>query len=142
MFVDVEAFLFDALADTQAVELLDAEKEQDAGRGGPEVDDRDAERLDAEEVPAAAVEEAAVRGQQTGQERAEDTADTVDAGGADRVVDMQLAVDELDGKDQHDAADEADDHRAERRDHVAARGDAHQARQDAVQRQGQGRLAM
>ena len=63
-------------------------------------------------MPATPVEDATVRSQQARQERAEDTADTMDTGGAYRVVDMQLSIHELDGENQHDTADQADDDRA------------------------------
>ena len=142
MLVNIEAFLLNTLADTQTVELFDAEKEQAASRNGPEVNDRDAKGLHTEEVPAAAIEETTVRSQQARHERTEDTADTVHAGGAHRVVDMQLTVNELDGVDQHDAADQADDDRTERRHHVATRRDTDQTGQDTVERQGEGRFAI
>ena len=142
VLVDVQAFFLDTLADTQAEELLDAEEEQEPGCGSPEVDYEDAQRLRAEEVPATAVEEAAVRSQQTGQERTEDTAYTVHAGGAHRVVDVQFPVNEFDGIDQHDTAGQADDDRAQRGDCITARGDADKAGEDAVQGQREGRLAI
>ena len=137
MLVNVEAFLFHALAYAQAMEFLDTEKEQDAGRDRPKVNDKNTQALHAEKVPATAIEDATVRCQQARQERAQDTADTMDTGGADRIVDMQLAVNELDGEDQHDAADQADDDRAERRDEIAASRNADETGEDSVEGQGE-----
>ena len=97
MFVNVEAFLFHALAHPQAMEFLDPEEEQETGRSRPKVNDKNTQALYAEKVPPAAIECAAVGSEQAGQERAQDTADTMNTGGADRIVDMQLAVNELDG---------------------------------------------
>ena len=95
VFVDIEAFLLHTLAHTETVEFLDAEEEQEAGRGRPEIDDQYTQALHAEEMPATTVEDATVGSQQTREERAEDTADAMDAGSTDRVVDMQLAIDEF-----------------------------------------------
>ena len=60
MLIDVEAFFLDTRFNTQAVELLDAEEEQDAADSRPEVDDHDAQTLYAEEVPAATIKETAI----------------------------------------------------------------------------------
>ena len=56
VFVDIEAFLFDALVDTQAVNLLDTVEQGKSAGSSPEVDDQDAEALSAEESPAVTVE--------------------------------------------------------------------------------------
>ena len=137
MLVNVEAFLLHTLAHTQAMEFLDAEEEQEAGRSRPQVDDKNTQALYAEKVPATPVEDATVHSQQARQERAEDTADTMDAGSADRIINMQLAVDELNGENQHDAANQADNDRAEWGNEIAACRDTDQSREDAVEGQGE-----
>ena len=47
--------------------------------------------------------------QQACHQSAEDTADAMNAGGADRIIDVKLVVDELNAEDQHSAADKTDD---------------------------------
>ena len=56
MFVDVETFFFYALADTQAVRLLDAVEQDESAGGSPEVNDQNAEALSTEESPTMTVE--------------------------------------------------------------------------------------
>ena len=56
MFVDIETFLFNALVDAQAVQLLDAVEQGESTGGSPEVDDQDAKALSTEESPAVTVE--------------------------------------------------------------------------------------
>ena len=56
MFVDVEAFLFDALVDAQAMQFLDAIEQGESAGSSPKVDDEDTETLSAEESPAVTVE--------------------------------------------------------------------------------------
>ena len=57
-------------------------------------------------VPAGAV---AAVGEDADGEHAEDAADAVDGDGADRVVDLELALDEEHRLDHEDAGDDADD---------------------------------
>ena len=63
MLINVETFLLDALVDAQAKQLLDAEEEDDATGGCPEVDNEYAEALCSEESPSEAIE-GTVRGRQ------------------------------------------------------------------------------
>ena len=56
MLVDIEAFLFNSLVNTQAVQLLDAVEQDKSTGSSPEVDHQDAKTLSAEESPAKAVE--------------------------------------------------------------------------------------
>ena len=56
MLVDIEAFLFNSLVNTQAVQLLDAVEQDKSAGCCPEIDHEDAEQLSAEESPAKAVE--------------------------------------------------------------------------------------
>ena len=51
---------------------------------------------------------------------------------ADRVVDLELALDEDDGADHDEAGDDADDEGADRVDEGARRGDGDEAGQHAV----------
>ena len=86
-------------------------------------------------MPAAAIKQTAIGGQQAGQQRAQNTTYSVDRRSADRVVDMKPAVDEFNREDQYGAADQADEDRSERRDQVAAGRDTDETGQNAVQRQ-------
>ena len=56
MLVNVEAFLFNALVNTQAMQLLYAVEQGETTGGSPEVDDEDAKALGTEETPAVAIE--------------------------------------------------------------------------------------
>ena len=109
MFIDVKTFFFDSLVYTQAVQLLDAIEQDETAGGSPKVDDQDTETLGAEESPAVTIESAVRCRQQTRHQCAENTADTMHTRSTDRVVDMQTVVDELDGIDQHQSTDKAND---------------------------------
>ena len=109
MFVNVQSFVLNTGRHPKAVKLLDAKEEKEAAGSSPEVDDKDAEAFSPEETPAMTVESAVARRKQTGHQRAEDTTDSMYGTGANRVVDVQHMVDELDGKDQNYSADKADD---------------------------------
>ena len=116
MFVDVETFFFYALADTQAVCLLDAVEQGESAGGSPEVYDQYAEALSTEESPAVTVERTVRSREQTSHQRSEDTADTVYGTGTHRIVDVQYMIDKLDGVDQYDTTHETDDHSTYGRD--------------------------
>ena len=149
MLADVEALDFLSLADAQAHGLLDDNKGDTSGDDGPSEDGHNAEELDAEQVQAAAVEEAGQVGIASGagaeeadEHGAEATADAMDAGSTDGVVDVELLVDELAAEHNSEAADKADDDGADGVDVSAASGDAHQARQGGVERVGHVGLAV
>ena len=133
VFINIQTFVFDPRLDPQAVCFLDAEEQQHTANGRPKVDNGDAEALYAQEMPAAAVQQAAVRSQHTRQDRPQDAAHPVYGRCAHRVVDMQFMVDEFNGIHQHGSANQSDYDGAAGRYHVAAGGNAHQACQDAVQ---------
>ena len=77
MFVNVEAFLLDALVNTQAVQLLDAIEQSDTTGSCPKVDDEDTKQLCAEESPAVTVESTIRSRQQTRHQSTQNTADTM-----------------------------------------------------------------
>ena len=77
MLINVEAFLFDALVDAQAVQFLDAVEQGEATGSSPEVDDQYAKALSTEESPAVTVESTIRSRQQTCHQRTQDTTDTV-----------------------------------------------------------------
>ena len=77
MLIHVETFLFNALVDTQAVQLLDTKEQGDTTGCSPEVDDQNTESLSTEESPAASVESTVRRRQQARHDGTQDTADTV-----------------------------------------------------------------
>ena len=135
MLVDIEAFFLNSVTYAQTMQLLDTIEQSETTDSSPKVDDQYAKALGSEESPAVTVEGAVAGGEQTRHECAEDTADTVHAGSADGVVDMQTMVDEFNGKDEHRAADETDDDGSHGRYEVATGGDTHQAGQHAVERQ-------
>ena len=135
MFVDVETFFLDARLNTQAVQFLDAVEEDESTGGCPEVDNEDAEALCTEETPTKAIECTVACREQTCQQGAENTADTMYRGCTYRVVDVQLVVDELDGEDEYGTADETDDDSSNGRYEVATCRDTHETCQDAVEGQ-------
>ena len=77
MFINVEAFLFNALVDAQAMQFLDAIEQGEATGGSPEVDDQDSEQLSTEESPAMTIEGTIRSRQQTRHQRTQNTADAV-----------------------------------------------------------------
>ena len=135
MFVDIQSFLLDTTIDAQSMQALDAVEQDEAAGSSPEVDDEDAETLSTEESPTMTIEGSVGRGQQTRHKRAQDAAYTMYRRSTHRVVDVQTMVDELDGEDKHDAADESDDDGSDRRDKVTTRRDAYKSGQHTVESQ-------
>ena len=82
----------------------------------------------------ARIEQAILHGEETREDRAERAADTVDSDRADRIVDLELLVDELHGEHDDDAGDEADEERADRAHGIAARRNRNEAGERAVER--------
>ena len=109
MFVHVKSFVLDAGGNAKTVQLLDTVEEDEATGGSPEVNDEDTESFSSEEAPAMTIKGSVARREQASQQCSEDTADTVNAGGADRIIDVKLVVDELNAEYQHCAADKTDD---------------------------------
>ena len=56
MFVDVEAFLFDAVVNAQTMQFLDTKEQGETTGSSPEVDDEDAEALSTEESLSSSIE--------------------------------------------------------------------------------------
>ena len=134
MFINVESFLFDALVNAQAVQLLDSVEQSHTTGGSPKVDDQDAEQLCSEESPSVTIE-STIRGrQQTCHQGAEYAADTMYRAGTNGVVDMQLMVNKLDGINQYDTTDKTNDDGSYGRYEIAASRDAYQTSQHAVER--------
>ena len=108
MLVDVETLFLDTLVHSQTGNLLDGEEQYRSRHSSPGVDGQDAETLRSEETEAAAVESTAVYCQQTGHQSAEDAAYAMNGTCADRVVYVELGVDELDGEHEDDACQQTD----------------------------------
>ena len=77
MFVDIETFLFDAFVNTQTVQLLNAEEQDESTGSSPKVDDQYAKALCTKEAPTATIEGICLCGQQTGHDGTQDTANAV-----------------------------------------------------------------
>ena len=126
MFVNVQSFVLNTGRHPKAMKFLDAKEEKEAAGSSPEVDDKDAEAFCPKETPAVAVESAIGCGEQTCQQSAKDAADTVYGACANRVVDVQDVVNELNGIDKYGATHKSDDHCSDGRNEVATGSDAHQ----------------
>lgn len=124
MLVVVESVLLDAAVDAQADGAAQHVEEDQAAEYGPRGIYRGVEQLYAEHVQAAAVEQAAVEGEDARKDRSERAADAVNRYCADGVVDLGHAVEEADGEDHCGAADDACECRAGGADGVTACGDA------------------
>ena len=122
------------------MQFLDAEEEDEAADGSPEVNDKDAEALGSEEAPTVTVERSVRSGKQTCHQCAEYTTDTMHRTGTHGIVDVQHVVDELNAEDEHRTANEADEDGSDRRNEVATGCDAYETSQHTVQRQGERRL--
>ena len=109
MLIHVQSFVLNTGRHPKAVKFLDAKEEKEAAGSSPEVDDEDAEALSTEESPAASVESAIGCGEQTCQQSAKDAADTVYGACANRVVDVQDVVNELNGIDKDCTTYQTDD---------------------------------
>lgn len=142
MLVVVESVLLDAAVDAQADGAAQHVEEDQAAEYGPRGIYHGAEQLYAEHVQAAAVEQAAVEGEDAREDRSERAADAVNGYCADGVVDLGHAVEEADGEDHCGAADDAYECRAGGADGVTACGDADKARKHAVKRERERRLAV
>lgn len=77
MFVDVETFFLNALVNTETDGLIDSHEEDDTAYCSPKVDDNDTEALCSKECETVAVEDTLRKTEETSQDCAEDTADTV-----------------------------------------------------------------
>ena len=108
MFVDVEAFLFHAGTNPESVHFLDAEEEQEATCGGPEVDDKYSKALGSEESPAVTVESAIGCGEQSRHQCAENTANAMNRRSTHGIVDVKTVVDELYGIDKDNSTYQSD----------------------------------
>ena len=135
MLVDIQSFILDTTIDAQSMQALDAVEQDEAAGSSPEVDDEDAETLSTKESPTMTIEGSVGRGQQTRHKRAQDAAYAMYGRSTHRVVDVQTMVDELDGEDKHDAADESDDDGSCRRNEITASSDAYKSGQHTVESQ-------
>ena len=111
VLVDVKSLFLHALVNTESDGVLDRPEEYDTAGGCPSVYTKNAEGLCTKESEAVTIESTLTGGEQTGQQSTENTSDPVNGTGTDRVVDMKLLVDELNGKRQGDTAADADDDR-------------------------------
>lgn len=109
MFVYIQTFFLDALVNAQSEELFDRTEEDDAAQGSPAVHTEDTQRLSTERAEAVAIEQAGARREQTNTKGTEDTADAVNGGGTDRIIDVQFLVDEGDTQRKDDTAEGTDD---------------------------------
>ena len=109
MLVDVETFFLNALVNTQTGNLLDAVEEDESCHCCPKVYADDAEHLSTEESEATAVEGATVEGEETCHQGSEDTTDAMNGAGTNRVVNVELGVDELNAIDKDDTCQETND---------------------------------
>ena len=121
--------------------LEDAEYDRDDDRD-IDGDGDNAEHLHEEEMRLARVEQAVLHSEEAREDRAERAADAVDSDRADRIIDFELLVDELDGKDDDDTGDEADEERAYGAHGIAARGNRDEACERAVERHRDIRMAV
>ena len=137
MLVDVETFLLNSCRNAEAEDLVETLEDYEAHECGPAANDEYTENLCAEEVPSMTVEETLRGGEQTSKDCAERATDTVDRACADRVVNMELAVDELNCIDHYGTTNETDDDSASGRNHVATSGDADETSQDTVEGEGE-----
>ena len=135
MFVNIETFLFDSLVNAQAMQLLDAVEQGETAYSSPEVDDQDTEALSTEESPASSIESAVRCRQQTRHQRTKNTTHTVYRRSTNRIVNVQFMVDKLNGEDEHDTADKANNYCSYWRYEVTACRNTNQSCQHAVQRQ-------
>ena len=127
---------------TQAVGGLDDLEHDGHYDGCVGTDSHHTQQLDADQIKAAAIEQAAVSGQQTGENGTQHTADTVYGNGAHRIVHMELGVQDLNAQHHGDAGDDAHDHGAQGVQIGAAGGDAHQTGQRGVEAHTYVRLAV
>ena len=132
MLIDIQSLFLDTRLDTKAVQFPDAEEQDDATGGCPEVDDEYAEALRTEEAPAMTIESTVAGGEQSRHQGSEYSAHAMHRRSTNGVVDMQDMVDKLDGKYQHHATHQSDDDSAQGVNEVAPCRDAHQTSQHAV----------
>lgn len=135
MLVDVQSFVFYASWDAKSVHFLDAIEENKSAGCCPEIDDQDSEAFSPEKAPAVTVESAVAGREQAREQSAQNAANAMNGTCANRVVDVQAMVDELDGEDQYCSADKTDYDGSQRRDEVTTGCNAYKARQHAVQSQ-------
>jgi len=137
MLVDVETFLLNSCRNAETEDLVKTLEDYEAHEGGPAANDEYAKDLCAEEAPAVTIEETLRCREQACKDRAERATDAVDGACADRVVNMELAIDELNSEDHYSATDETDDDSTCRRHHIATSGYAYETCEDAIEGEGE-----
>ena len=145
VFVLVEPFDLLDPGSADAAGVFEELEEDDHAEDGPCGDADDAQKLYAEHIESAAVEQALLRRiahgvdarrEQPDGERAPQPVDAVHRDGAHGVVDVQLFIDDFDGDVDEDARDEPDEEGADDIDVRTARRHGNEPRQRAVERHG------
>ncbi len=137
MLVDIETFLLNSCGNAETEDLVETLEDYEAHECGPAANDEYTENLSAEEAPAMTIEETLRGGEQASKECAERATYTVDRACADGVVNMKLAVDELNSVDHYGATDKTDDDSSGGRYDIATSGDADEACEDTVEGEGE-----
>ena len=88
MLVDVKAFLFNTLVHTQAMQVLDAVEQDETTGGSPKINDKDSEAFCTEESPTVTIEGTVRRTEQARHQCAENTTNSMDAGGTDGIINV------------------------------------------------------
>ena len=133
MLIDVETLFLDSLIDSQTRNLLDSEEQDYTGNGCPCVDGENTKALCPEESETATIECTAVKGEQTSEDGAENTADTVYRTCTDGVVNVKFGVDELDREYQYYTSGQTDDGSTERTNQVASCCDGYKSCKHTVE---------
>jgi len=149
---DVQPRDFFLAAHTQTENRLDEEERKRNRDRRPCADAQHTQQLQTQQLEAAAVEQTSqhpfgiirrcARRQQTNRQRAPDAVEEMHSNRADRIIHMQLVVQEPHAEVDNQTGDNADDDGTRAVQHVAARRDADQTRQRGVQAHRHIRLAV
>ena len=135
VFIDVQAFFFDAAADSYALDFMHCEHNDPTQAECPDADAQNAKCLNSKQMCSASVEQSILGGEQTHAHSPYDSADSVNRNRSHRVVNPQLMLEELDRSGHSRAANGTDNCRSRHRHKVAACSNPHKSRKNTVANQ-------
>ena len=109
MLFHIQAFDFFGFLNTQTEELIKNFKDNRHRNRNIGCYNYNAEDLFYQEISTAAIEEPAVKSEETGCESTEGTADTVNRNCTDRIINLQLLVEEFNSSNYQHTGNQADD---------------------------------
>ena len=109
MLFHIQTFDFFGFLNTQAEELIKNFKDNRHGNRNIDCYSNNTDNLFYQKISTAAIEEAAVKSEETGCDSTEGTTDTVNRNCTNRIINLQLLVEEFNSSDYQHTGNQADD---------------------------------